>query len=262
MGKSDAAIESYELLMQRSPGNHVFPVSLAHIHKANGDIDAAVALYRKAYRLKRDHGDAYWSLANTKSYRFTDEELARMTAVESDEATGAIDRVHLCFALGKAYEDRGEFPRSFEFYARGNALNPAGSKHSPEHLQVRVDSQIKVCTADFLASKQGLGYEAPDPIFIVGLPRSGSTLIEQILSSHSRGRWHHGTPQHPQPGQAPARARRRPAGFAPGTPASWPRSTTAISAASASSSSRTPAPIAARRPSSSTRCRTTSSTSG
>ena len=186
VGKSDAAIENYELLMQRSPGNHVFPVSLAHIHKANGDIDAAVALYRKAYRLKRDHGDAYWSLANTKSYRFTDEELAQMTAVESDKATGADDRVHLCFALGNAYEDRSEFARSFDFYARGNALKQAGSQHSPKHLQVRVDSQIKVCTADFLANKQGLGYDAPDPIFIVGLPRSGSTLIEQILSSHSR----------------------------------------------------------------------------
>ena len=186
VGKSDAAIESYELLMQRSPGNHVFPVSLAHIHKASGDIDAAVALYRKAYRLKRDHGDAYWSLANAKSYRFTDEELERMTAVEADRATGADDRIHTCFALGKAYEDRGEFARSFEYYARGNALRQAGARHDPEHLRVRVDSQIEVCTAKFLAGRQGLGCGAPDPIFIVGLPRSGSTLLEQILSSHSQ----------------------------------------------------------------------------
>ena len=186
VGKSDAAIESYELLMQRSPGNHVFPVSLAHIHKANGDIDAAVALYRRAYRLKRDHGDAYWSLANTKSYRFTGEELQRMTAVEADRATGADDRIHTCFALGKAYEDRGEFARSFEYYARGNALRQAGARHDPEHLGVRVDSQIEVCTAKFLAGRQGLGCDASDPIFIVGLPRSGSTLLEQILSSHSQ----------------------------------------------------------------------------
>ena len=186
IGRSDAAIESYELLMQRSPGNPVFPVSLAHIHKANGDIDAAVALYRKAYRLKRDHGDAYWSLANAKSYRFTDEELERMTAVEADRATGADDRMHTCFALGKAYEDRREFARSFEYYARGNALRQAESRHDPEHLGVRVDSQIEVCTAEFLTSRQGLGCDAPDPIFIVGLPRSGSTLLEQILSSHSQ----------------------------------------------------------------------------
>ncbi|MDE0003475.1 MAG: sulfotransferase [Rhodospirillaceae bacterium] len=186
VGRSDAAIESYELLMQRSPGNHLFPVSLAHIHKANGDIDAAVALYRKAYRLKRDHGDAYWSLANAKSYRFTDEELERMTAVEADRATGADDRIHTCFALGKAYEDRREFARSFEYYARGNALRQAGSRHDPKHLKVRVDSQIEVCTAEFLAGRRGLGCDAPDPIFIVGLPRSGSTLLEQILSSHSQ----------------------------------------------------------------------------
>jgi len=186
IGKNDAAIESYELLMQRSPGNHVFPVSLAHIHKASGDIDAAVRLYRRSYRLKRDHGDAYWSLANTKSYRFTDEELERMTDVEADQTTGDDDRIHTCFALGKAYEDRREFARSFEYYARGNALRQAGSRHDPDHLKVRVDSQIEVCTAEFLAGRQGLGCDAPDPIFIVGLPRSGSTLLEQILSSHSQ----------------------------------------------------------------------------
>ena len=186
VGRNDAAIENYELLMQRFPGNHVFPVSLAHIHKANGDIGTAVGLYRRSYRLKRDHGDAYWSLANTKSYRFTGEELAQMAAVEADEATGEPDRIHVCFALGKAWEDRGEYGRSFGYYARGNALKHAQGRHSPEHLQVRVDSQIEVCTAEFLAGKAGLGFDAPDPVFIVGLPRSGSTLLEQILSSHTR----------------------------------------------------------------------------
>ena len=186
VGRNDAAIENYELLMQRFPGNPVFPVSLAHIHKASGDIGQAVELYRRSYRLKRDHGDAYWSLANTKSYRFAGEELAQMAGVEADEATGEQDRIHVCFALGKAYEDRGEYERSFAYYARGNALKHAQSRHSPEHLQVRVDSQVEVCTAEFLAGKAGLGFDAPDPIFIVGLPRSGSTLLEQILSSHSQ----------------------------------------------------------------------------
>ena len=185
IGKNGAAIESYELLMRRSPGNHVFPVSLAHIHKASGDIDTAVELYRKSYGLKRDHGDAWWSLANTKSYRFTEDELAQMMAVEADPATVGDDRIHVCFALGKACEDGGEYERSFEYYARGNALKQAQSQHSAEHLQVRVDSQIEVCNGKLFASRQGLGCDAPDPIFVVGLPRSGSTLLEQILSSHS-----------------------------------------------------------------------------
>ena len=186
IGKNDAAIASYELLMQRSPDNYVFPVSLAHIHKAVGDIDAAVDLYRKSYRLKHDHGDAWWSLANTKSYRFSDDELAQMTAVEADPATAGDDRIHVCFALGKAYEDRGEYERSFQYYASGNALKQAQSEHSPEHLQVRVESQIEVCTKELFASRGGLGCGARDPVFVVGLPRSGSTLIEQILSSHSQ----------------------------------------------------------------------------
>ena len=186
IGNNRAAITSYELLMQRAPGNHIFPVSLAHIHKAAGDIDTAVGLYRKSCRLKRDHGDAWWSLANTKSYRFSEDELAQMRAVEADSATAGDDRIHVCFALGKAYEDRGEYERSFEFYARGNALKQAQSRHSPEHLQVRVESQIEVCNEELFARRQGLGSDTPDPIFIVGLPRSGSTLLEQILSSHSR----------------------------------------------------------------------------
>ena len=186
VGRNDEAIENYELLMQRFPGNHVFPVSLAHIHKASGNIGKAVELYRRSYRLKRDHGDAYWSLANTKSYRFTDDELARMAGVEADEATGEQDRVHVCFALGKAWEDRRDYERSFEHYARGNALKHAQGRHDPKHLEVRVNSQIEVCTAEFLAGRKSLGFDAPDPIFIVGLPRSGSTLLEQILSSHSQ----------------------------------------------------------------------------
>ena len=186
VGRNDAAIASYGELMERHPENHVFPVSLAHIHKANGDFDAAVGLYRKAYGLKPDHGDAWWSLANTKSYRFTDEELSRMAAAEADPATGETDRIQLCFALGKAHEDLGAHEQAFACYARGNALKQPTVHHSPRYLQVRVDSQIEVCTPELFAARSGAGFAAPDPIFIVGLPRAGSTLLEQILSSHSQ----------------------------------------------------------------------------
>ena len=185
VGKNQEAIQSYELLMQRQPNNHLFPVSLAHVHKSEGDLDQAVALYRKSYEIKRDHGDAYWSLANTKSHIFTEEEMAQMAEVESASGTSETDRIQLCFALGAAWEDRAEYERSFRYYSRGNTLKQPHTQHSPQHLQVRVDSQIEVCTQALFTAKAGLGQDAPDPIFIVGLPRAGSTLLEQILSSHS-----------------------------------------------------------------------------
>ncbi len=185
VGKNDDAIKSYKLLMKQHPQNHVFPVSIAHVHKSNGDIDEAVTLYRQAYSIKRDHGDAYWSLANTKSYLFTEDELVQMIDVESNPDIGENDRIQMCFALGKAYEDRQEYDRSFDYYRKGNALKMRQIQYSIGHLQVRVDSQIEICTEALFTSKHGLGLEAPDPIFIVGLPRAGSTLLEQILSSHS-----------------------------------------------------------------------------
>ena len=186
VGKNETAIKSYEKLMEAHPENHFFPVSLAHVHKTGGNIDKAVELYREAYGIKRDHGDAYWSLANTKSHVFTEDELAQMTAVEADPATAEDDRIQLCFALGNAYEDRREYKQSFDYYDKGNTLKQSKSHHSPGQLQVRIDSQIKVCTEELFSAKKGVGLEAPDPIFIVGLPRAGSTLLEQILSSHSQ----------------------------------------------------------------------------
>ena len=185
VGRNADAIEGYQRLMKGHPDNHFFPVSLAHVHKADGEIEKAVALYREAYRIKPDHGDAFWSLANTKSYEFTDEELARMESLATDPATGDNDRIQVCFALGDAYERKREYERSFGYYSRGNALKQPTTYHDPKHLQVRIDSQIEVCTEELFARRRGPGFDAPDPIFVVGLPRAGSTLIEQILSSHS-----------------------------------------------------------------------------
>ena len=185
-GRNDAAIESYRIMMRQQPGNSFYPVLLGHVYKSDGEFDKAVELYRQACGIKADYGDAYWSLANTKSYRFTDDEMARMAEMETHPDTGELDRIQLCFALGKAHEDRDEFERAFACYARGNALKQATAHHSPRHLQIRVDSQIEVCTPDLFAARAGVGLPAPDPIFIVGLPRAGSTLLEQILASHSR----------------------------------------------------------------------------
>ena len=185
VGDHDRAREKYAALMQQSPQNHFYPMSLAHVAKADGDFDEAVALYHQALEIKPDHGDAYWSLANTKSYRFTDAEVDDMLRIESQQDLENDDRIQIRFALGKAYEDREEFADSMRFYETGNALKKELTHHHEKPLQIRIDAQIETCVPELFASKQGLGHDAKDPIFIVGLPRAGSTLLEQILSSHS-----------------------------------------------------------------------------
>ena len=185
IGDHSAAQACYEDLMQRRPDNHFYPMSLGHVYKADGDMDKAIDLYRQAYSIKSDHGDAFWSLANTKSYEFPEAEIEIMLQAEQAETTGEDDLVQFCFALGKAYEDKQDFATSMQYYEKGNALKKSQTHHHEKPLQIRVDAQIDVCTPELFAAKQGLGDKAPDPIFIVGLPRAGSTLLEQILSSHS-----------------------------------------------------------------------------
>jgi tetratricopeptide (TPR) repeat protein len=160
-------------------------LSIAHSHKALGRQTEAIDAYRQAAAARPNYGDAFWSLANLKTYRFTDDEIARMRAAQSAPTTGLVDRFHLCFALAKAYEDRGDYAASWEFYERGNALKKTQSNYRPEPVERNTRLQKAVCTRELFESRQGAGCPAPDPIFIVGLPRSGSTLIEQILASHS-----------------------------------------------------------------------------
>jgi hypothetical protein len=131
-------------------------------------------------------GDAYWSLANLKTYRFSPVEIAHMRAQEALPTTPRADRYHLCFALGKAFEDRGEYADSFHYYERGNALKKSESTYRPEPVERNTRLQKEICTRQLFADRNGVGCDSPDPIFIVGLPRSGSTLLEQILASHSQ----------------------------------------------------------------------------
>src|SRR5262249_19740499 len=102
-----------------------------------------------------------------------------MRTEEAAPTTAPVDRFHLCFALAKALEDRGEYADSYRYYERGNALKKAQSNYRPEPVERNTALQKTVCTAEFFAARQGVGCPSPDPIFIVGLPRSGSTLIEQ-----------------------------------------------------------------------------------
>jgi tetratricopeptide (TPR) repeat protein len=186
LGEHERAIDIYTDLVREIPGDADVHLSLAHAQKTIGRTEEAVTSYRQAFASRPDFGDAYWSLANLKTYRFEEGEIAQMRAAESAPATGSVDRYHLCFALGKASEDRADFSAAFRWYERGNALKRAESKYRAEILENNTRRQIEVCTTEFFAHRRGFGAPDPDPIFVVGLPRSGSTLLEQILASHSQ----------------------------------------------------------------------------
>ncbi len=185
IGEHQKAIDLYNEVLKQSPGQIMLYVMRGHAEKTIGELDAAIGSYRKAYELQPDHGDAFWSLANTKTYSFTDAEIAQMEQHEASETISSEDRIQMCFALGEAFEERDEYEPSFRYYSRGNALKQESVRHKPTHLAIRTSAQIDVCNAEFFEQKQAVGFAAPDPIFIVGLPRAGSTLLEQILASHS-----------------------------------------------------------------------------
>ena len=186
LGEYDPAIALYRQLLAASPDSADLHVSLGHALKAVGRQKEATDSYQKAAAARPSFGDAWWSLANLKTYRFSREEIARMRAQEAALAAHPVDRTHLCFALGRALEEQNQYAESWQFYERGNALKREESRYHPDITETNTRQQIGVCTAQFFASRDGAGVDDPDPIFIVGLPRSGSTLIEQILASHSQ----------------------------------------------------------------------------
>jgi len=185
LGLHERAIELYRDLLAGATQPADLHLSIAHSLKTLGRREEAIAAYRAAAAARSAYGDAWWSLANLKTYRFEDGELERMREAESAATTSVVDRYHLCFALGKALEDQEQYEKSFEYYARGNALKRAESRYRPEVFELNTRLQIEVCTPELFARNTDGGVRAADPIFIVGLPRSGSTLIEQILASHS-----------------------------------------------------------------------------
>ena len=186
LGEHERAIELYRRLLLGTSGDAELHLSIAHAQKTLGLREQAIESYRSAAACRPDFGDAYWSLANLKTYRFTDAELAQIGAAEAAPTTTLVDRYHLRFALAKAREDQNEFEQSYRYYELGNALKRSESRYRAEIIENNTQQQIEVCTAELFASRRGWGAQNPGPIFIVGLPRSGSTLIEQILASHSR----------------------------------------------------------------------------
>jgi tetratricopeptide (TPR) repeat protein len=186
LGDHERALALYRELLINAPRAADLQLSVAHSLKTLGRTQEAIDAYHAAAALRPSFGDAYWSLANLKTYRFTPQELAQMRTEEAAAGAARVDRYHLCFAIGKGLEDNGDYAESFVYYERGNALKKSESRYRPEPVEREAQRQAAICTREFFAARAGVGSSSPDPIFVVGLPRSGSTLIEQILASHSK----------------------------------------------------------------------------
>ncbi len=188
LGDHEPVIDLYETLLSGQVQSETEIADLrlwrANALKITGRQAEAIADYRASLAARPDNGVAWFSLANLKTYRFTDDEIARMQAVQAQSDLQDMDQIYLSFALGKALEDRADYAASWRSYAHGNALRRAGGRWRPEVAEACAVRLKRVFTAEVFAARAGWGTDDRAPIFVLGLPRSGSTLIEQILASH------------------------------------------------------------------------------
>ena len=185
-GQTQRAIEAYERALALRPDFAGAQLGLGHALKTAGRQEAAVRAYRECIRRKPDSGESYWSLANLKTYRLGDADVAAMEERLRRDDLNHQSRVNFLYALAKAHEDREDYEAAWQRYVEGNALQRRQEKYDPVQTEVLHDDIIEVFDEAMLRSKAGQGDPDPAPIFIVGLPRSGSTLLEQILASHSQ----------------------------------------------------------------------------
>ncbi len=186
VGDFDKALAGFERVLTRLPNDPVTLTSRGHALKTSGNFDKAVSSYQDAIIAHPSHGEAYYSLANLKTYAFSDDQVQAMRDQLTHQRLFYMDRVYLSFALGKAYEDRSDYTTAFKFYQQGNRLKKIQSRYDADKMSIELSAQKEICNRELFASFDGAGDPSSDPIFIVGLPRAGSTLIEQILASHSQ----------------------------------------------------------------------------
>jgi tetratricopeptide (TPR) repeat protein len=186
LGQIEEGISLFKNILSKDSNRSGVYLELGHAFKTKGDFSQAVKSYQRAYQLKPGYGEAYWSLANTKTYEFSHVEIDDIRRLLTDDKLSDDDQSHLCFAIGKALEDRKQYNDAFSYYKRGNEIKKKLTGYKAEFTDTQVEQQIKYCTTDLFKNKANLGLKDPAPIFIVGLPRAGSTLLEQILASHSQ----------------------------------------------------------------------------
>jgi len=184
-GDHKGAIDLFDEILHKNPYNFSILTSKGHAQKTLGETDRAIKSYQTAYQVKQDHGEAFFSLANLKTYAFSENELNIMREQLKRVDLTLRDKAYFHFALAQGCEAIGEYDEAFFHLDSGNKIKNKQSKYSIERMDKELQAQIDVCDESFFESHGNGGYETEDPIFILGLPRAGSTLIEQILASHS-----------------------------------------------------------------------------
>jgi tetratricopeptide (TPR) repeat protein len=184
LGDYGQAIAAYESVLREYPQQPKLWTSYGHALRTTGKVPESIAAYRRALSLESTLGEAWWSLANLKTFRFSDADVLLLRQSLGRGDLSDEDRLHFEFALGKALEDAASYEESFAHYAAGNALRRSQHGHDADENSRFVQRSKQLLSREFFGERAGAGADARDPIFIVGLPRAGSTLIEQMLASH------------------------------------------------------------------------------
>jgi tetratricopeptide (TPR) repeat protein len=184
VGEYEEAAQIYRRVLAERPNEPKIWMSLGHVLKTMGRAKDGVEAYKQSIAGRPELGESWWSLANLKTYKFSDAEIEAMAAALTSSTLTEEDALHLHFALGKALEDQGAYEASFANYAKGNAMRRAQIDYDADETTALVERTKGLASRSFFEERKGFGASARDPIFVVGLPRSGSTLVEQILSSH------------------------------------------------------------------------------
>ena len=185
-GGHDEAITILDDILKKNPYNFSSHTSKGHAEKTLGRTDQAIESYRSAYKIRQDHGEAFFSLANLKTYSFNKDEIQNMRYQVERLDLSLKDKTYFHFALAQGCESNGDYEEAFYHLEKGNKIKNDQSLYSIERMDKELQSQIDVCNEKFFRDLGPGGYDTKDPIFILGLPRSGSTLVEQILASHSK----------------------------------------------------------------------------
>ena len=184
--RHEEALQAYDKALELAPGHSGAMAGSGHVLKTIGRTDEAIAIFRQCIRAHPGFGEPYWSLANLKTFSFDEEEVAVMQHLIEEEELGDEPRVNIFFALGKHFENQQDYDAAFDYYQRGAELRRGHEVYDPVQNQVITDRVIEVFDRSFINERKGWGVSDDSPILVVGLPRSGSTLIEQILASHSQ----------------------------------------------------------------------------
>ena len=184
-GQEEKALNALNRTLKIKPDHAPALIGLGHVLKTLGDQEASIKNYRAAAKLRPQMGEIFFSLSNLKTFQFEPDEIAHMERMVESGELEAESEVHFSFSLGKCYEDKKDYEKAFEYYRRGNETKRPLVQHDPVEFKKSADLVMKTFSKEFFEKREGWGHQDPAPILIVGLPRSGSTLVEQIVSSHS-----------------------------------------------------------------------------